>query len=308
MSLSVTINTKNAATTLAAAIKSVKKLADEVIVVDMNSTDDTVAVAEKAGAQVFHYRKDWGYADPARNFALAKAKHDWILVLDADEEIPETLASKIKAVVEEQSQADAVPISCYYIPRQNVIFGQWLAHTGWWPDYQPRLFRKGTVSWGVGVHRMPEITGEVKYFPEQVELAIVHQNYPTVTSYLQRLDRYTTIAAEEQLAEANGKAGASPSIVATFAHEFFQRCFAKAGIEDAHHGVSLSLLQAMYQVATELKKAELTEFAAFKRSPAVLIDDLEQFQKQLGYWVADWHVHHETGWKQLYWRIRRKLS
>src|SRR5258708_3812982 len=106
MSISVVINTKNMAGTIGQAIKSVEGIADEVIIVDMMSSDDTVAIAKKNGAQVFNYTEDLGFADPARNFALSKAKSDWILVLDADEEVPEALGRLLKKISVGQVPAD----------------------------------------------------------------------------------------------------------------------------------------------------------------------------------------------------------
>ena len=114
--ISVVINTLNEEKNLPRAIKSVKDWVYEVVVVDMHSDDSTVELARSLGARIFNHKK-MGYVEPARNYAITKAKGDWILVLDADEEIPGRLASKLKALAQE-SEA-----SYYAVPRKNIVFG-----------------------------------------------------------------------------------------------------------------------------------------------------------------------------------------
>lgn len=306
MGLSVVINTKNAAETLEKALRSVRTLADEVVVVDMRSTDQTVKVARRHGARVYTYHKELGYADPARNFALGKAQHDWILVLDADEEIPPTLAKEIKKILALAAEAaaaadaaDAIKTSpvCYFFARQNEIMGGILEHTGWWPDYQPRLFRKGTVSWQVGVHRLPDVEGEVVYLPAKPELAILHHNYPTVSSFIQRLDRYTSIAAKE----AGSAAPRKSEILEAAPDEFLSRFFGHQGLADGVRGFALAWLQASYELVTQLKRWENAKYPHLPHSEASTIAQLTQFQQNMAYWVADWQVQHTQGLVQLWW-------
>lgn len=311
MPLTVCINTQNAAATLAAALKSVKGIADEIIVVDMNSEDETVAIAKKHGAKVFHYKKNWGYADPARNFALSKATQPWILVLDADEEVPPALAERITMLTSETTAtpapADADPVVCYLLARHNLVLGHWLNYTGWWPDYQVRLFRKGTVSWEVGVHRMPDITGRAVELPATPELALRHANYLTVSSYLQRLDRYTSLTAQEQVAEAAKTVG-QQTAMSVFSTEFLRRFFGREGWRDGHIGLSMSLLQATYELSTFLKVAESQKWQGFDQPPEKLIGQLAAFRTELNYWLADWQVRHTSGWRKWWWMLRRKVS
>lgn len=300
MSLSVVLNTKNASQTLAATLKSIEKIADEIIVVDMMSDDDTVAIAKKFGADVIPYKKNPGYVEPARNFAVSKAKSDWILVLDADEVVPQLLADEIKDLTQHESD-----VNCYYVARKNLIFGQWFQHTGWWPDYQPRLFRKGKVTWSTTIHRLPGVVGPVKHLPADPDWALSHNNYPTVEGFLKRLNRYTSVTARELLKQEP----VPPPITSlqAFWQEFLSRCFAHEGLADTHRGVSLSLLQAMYEAVVVLKQAELDEFAHFNQTEHELLMELEKWPGQLHYWLADWHVHHEKGPRQWWWRLRRKL-
>src|SRR5258708_35956670 len=224
MSISVVINTKNMAETIGQAIKSVQDFADEVIVVDMKSSDETVAIAEKLGAKVFHYKEDLQFADPARNFALAKAKGDWIFVLDADEEVSPDLAELLKKIVANQVQTEFQG-DCYFIPRQNIVFGEVMQHTGWWPDHQLRFFKNGVVQWTDKVHTHPLTTGKVIKLAANPKIAIIHHNYQTVAQFIDRLNRYTTL----ELAKRTGTNFTAQKLIQSFSSELFRRLFVSEG-------------------------------------------------------------------------------
>ena len=169
MKLSVVITTKNAATTLERTLESVK-FADEIVVVDMMSTDETVRIARKFTDNIFT-TPDVGYVEPARNFSLSKARGEWILVVDADEVISETLRDYLLELLATDSD-----IASYSLARKNLIFGDWVQTAGWWPDYQPRLFRRGKVIWSDLLHSKPAIDGKSEKLPDKAELAIEHHN------------------------------------------------------------------------------------------------------------------------------------
>ena len=122
--LSVVVNAQNVEADLPRCLASVKAMADEIIVVDQGSTDKTADIAKKAGAKVFPH-KSVEYVELARNFGISKASGDWILVLDPDEEVPPSLAKKIKEIIK-SNKADY-----YRIPRKNIIWGKWIEHTLW---------------------------------------------------------------------------------------------------------------------------------------------------------------------------------
>lgn len=138
MSISAVLVVKNEEKNLERALKSLN-FVDEIIVFDMHSSDQTKKIAQQFTNKVFSTPKDFGYADPARNLALSKAKGEWLLALDADEEISPSLAKKIKELIKNQET------DVYFIPRKNLIFGKAIEHSGWWPDFQARLFKKGMV-------------------------------------------------------------------------------------------------------------------------------------------------------------------
>ncbi len=295
-SISIIINTKNSAETLKRALESVK-WANECIVVDMKSSDNTVEIAEKFGAKVFAH-PDVGYVEPARNFAVSKATSDWVLVLDADEEVPETLHTYIQQKILDQ-QPEFVAVA---LPRKNMIFSRWMQHTGWWPDYQIRLFKKGAVTWSEKIHKQPEVQGDVTELPAKEELAILHHHYTSVEQFIGRLNNYTAFQANSE-AESTVTA---ESLINRFSSQLFSRLFVQDGLKDGLHGLSTSFLQAMYELTVEMKKWEKQGFKDEYASPKKTLAALSTMKNGMEYWIADWHVHHTQGLEQLYWRFQRK--
>lgn len=301
MKLSVVINTKNAENTLDKCLRSVS-FADEIVVVDMESSDNTLTIAKKHGAKIFHH-EDRGYADPARDFALSQAKGDWILVVDADEEISPTLRKKILSTISSGNQETTV----YLLPRKNIIFKKWIQKAGWWPDYQVRLFQKGMVSWKVGVHRHPDTKGKVEKFSAHSEFAILHHNYQFIHQFIQRLNRYTSLQATER-SKPDSSQSVSEKIWQSFTSEFISRFFSQKGIDEGVHGLSLSLLQSFYELTISLKQWEKDDFPITKNDQESSIHSLRVWQKSLNYWIADWKVAHTSGIRKLYWKFRRKYE
>jgi glycosyltransferase involved in cell wall biosynthesis len=301
--LTVVINTKNAEETLAHTIQSVRDYVAEVLVIDTKSTDKTVKIAEAAGAKVFAFHKDEGYVEPARNFAIAKAKTDWVFLLDADETVPPTLWPKIEEMVLEEKNT----LAGYYLPRQNWILGAKIKSAGWWPDYQLRVFRKTKIQWPERIHAVPAIDGPTEKLPALDEFAIIHQNYSTVESYIDRLNTYTS--KEPKLHQQRDVTGAS--LVNVVAADLLRRMFADRGLEGGAHGVGLSFLQSFYQLATEMKHWQMQDFPEIEPpevSALRTIRALQQFQRDLNYWIADYQVQRTKGLAQMWWRLRRKVS
>ncbi|MCB9812877.1 MAG: glycosyltransferase family 2 protein [Pseudomonadales bacterium] len=314
MKLSVVINTKNAETSLEAALQSVK-FADEIVVVDMKSTDNTVLIANKFTKKVYTH-DDVGYVEPARNFAISKAKGDWVFILDADEEVPKKLATTILDIISEIPESGEksgnkigkAVADCYYIPRQNLIFGKWIEKTGWWPDHVLRLFRKGHVEWSDDIHSIPITSGEVKELPAQKDIAIIHHNYQHVNQYITRMNHYSSIQAKEFVHDSKDIQIDSKFIFKKFYSELLSRLFAQRGINDGSHGLCLSLLQSISEASVAMKVWDLNGFPETdKAQEEELIEEISQFKKELAYWIADWKVENNTGFIKLFWKIRRKL-
>jgi len=293
--LSVVINTKNAADTLERTLKSVAH-ADEIIVVDMHSSDDTLKIARKYTDRVFSH-KDVGYVEPARNFAVSKASCDWVLVLDADEVLPAALWQQLPELLAREE------VAAYELPRKNMIFGKWLENTGWWPDYQARLFRRASTTWSDSIHEPPQVHGKLVQLPADRAAAIEHYNYHSVSQFLEKLDRYTSITA----VDAPSATVKSADLIQTFSAELLRRLFAARGIDEGVHGVALAYLQSMYQLVTQLKIWEKSGSSPTTNDQAEVIAALSQSTSDLRYWIADWHVQNTSGVSRFVWQIRRKM-
>jgi glycosyltransferase involved in cell wall biosynthesis len=260
VTLSVVIITYNEEINIGRTLESVKPLvADgkgEIIVVDSGSTDRTVEIARSFGAKVFV--EEWkGYA-AQKNSAIDKATGDWILSLDADEEVECDLARLIASVISEKKphpkqellsamgvtipRADA---SGFWIQRRNLFLGRWLQHGGFWPDPKLRLFRRGSGRFeNRVVHEDIAIDGKTGRL-EGALCALIHHSYPTLSDYVEHMNRYSSLAAE--LVVAKGKVRFSfINIVlrplATFVYNYFLRL----GFLDGREGLLLHLYHAVY--------------------------------------------------------------
>lgn len=290
------VNTKNEEKNLPRALRSVKKIADEIIVVDMHSEDRTRQIARQFGAKVYLYPPT-GYVEPARNYAISKATKDWVLLLDADEEIPSALAQKLTAITKSNATADY-----YRLPRQNIIFGKWIKHSRWWPDYNIRFFRKGTVVWSEIIHAVPETKGTGIDLKPTLSNAIVHHHYDSVEQYLERMNRYTTEHAK--IFVKNGYRFRWEDLIQKPVAEFLSRYFAGQGYKDGLHGLALSMLQAFSELCLYLKVWQMTKFSAEEIHLQKAINLMKRAEKDLHYWQSDALFREKGGIIQ---RIKRKL-
>lgn len=274
--ISVIINTFNEEKNIQSALKSVS-WADEIIVCDMYSDDKTVQIAKKMEAKVI-YHKRVNYVEPARNFAISKASNGWIFILDADEQITPTLSERIKQIVKKDLSSDFVEI-----PRKNIIFGKWIKATGWWPDYHIRLFKKGKVGWQDKIHSKPEVKGTGLTLEAEEKYAIVHQNYQTVGQFIERMNRYTQIQADELL--KSGSKFRWQDIFEKPLNEFLSRFFAQEGYKDGLHGLSLSFLQAFSFLILYLKLWEKEGFKEENLEISQISEESEKVGKSVKYWI-----------------------
>lgn len=238
--------------------------ADEIVVIDMGSQDKTREIAADFKAKIFNHPYT-GFVEPARNFGIKKAKGDWILIIDADESVPRSLAEEIKRLIKGPGEYDY-----FRIPRKNIIFSKWIKYSGWWPDYQVRLFKKGAVSWIEKIHGIPLTSGLGSEVRPQEEFSIIHHHYDSLSQYLDRMNRYTSVQAKE-LYLNNGKTSLKEIILQPL-NEFVRRYFMMEGYRDGIHGLSLSLLQSFSELVVVLKLWELSGFKQEKIS-------LDEFQK-----------------------------
>jgi len=272
--ISVVMNTLNEAQNVQRAIESVK-WADEVLVCDMHSEDETLEIAKKLGAKtVMHKRLP--FVEPARNFAISEASGDWVLILDPDEEVPQTLAKELRKIASEDQ------VSFVEIPRKNIIFGSWVKESMWWPDYNIRFFKKGKVDWSDKIHRPPTTKGEGFKLPPDESNALNHFHYTSISQFLSRMNRYTDIQAKE-LNQEGYKFNWADLLVKPL-NEFLSRYFANNGYKDGLHGLALSLLQATSFLVVYLKVWEMENF----KEQEIPFQELKSISRKSGKEITYW--------------------
>lgn len=294
--LSVVINAQNAEANLPQALASVKNLADEIVLIDQNSSDKTADIARKAGAKIYKH-ESVRYVELARNFGISKATNDWVLVLDPDEEIPVSLAKEIKNVLK-SPKADF-----YRIPRRNIIFGKWMKHSRWWPDYNIRLFKKGKVSWNEVIHTVPMTQGTGGELEANEKLAIVHHHYDSIEKYLEHLNRYTSV--QSKLKIDGGYKFSWKDLLGKPADEFLSRYFFGEGYKDGIQGLALGLLQGFSELVLYLKIWQEEKFKEQDLKLGDVVDELKKKEKELHFWQND-ALYNET--KNVSYKIRKKLG
>jgi glycosyltransferase involved in cell wall biosynthesis len=218
--LSVTIITYNEEKRIRDALESVR-WADEIVVIDSLSTDATVDICREYTEQV--HQIPWHGFVEQKNIATEKTTHDWILNIDADESVSPELAEEIRRALVDRSA-----VVGYYMPRKTYYLGDWIQHCGWYPDYKLRLFRKQAGKWvGQALHEKVEVRGQAAYFRHP----LYHYSYEDISDHLQRMDRYTTIAA----AQKSGSAGGA-QIFARTVFAFLKKYLLKQGFRDGTRG------------------------------------------------------------------------
>lgn len=184
MKISCVLITYNEAQQIVPCLESLDGIADEIVVVDSGSKDNTVQLCQKYGARVFFAPFD-GFGK-MKNLAIEKASHEWILSIDADERLSPELRKQLLQIKDEGSN-----LSGYYIRRQNIAFGMVIKH--WW-EYQLRLFRKTKGCFiKRKVHEHAVVSGPTQY----IHAPIIHFTYDTVSEQVAKINRYTDLAAEE---------------------------------------------------------------------------------------------------------------
>ena len=294
--ISVVINTLNEEKNLPKALASVRQLADEIVVFDMKSDDKTQEIAKKAGARVFEYKRT-GYVEPARNFALRQAQGKLILILDADEILPEKLAKKLKEI------AKAPNADYYRLPRKNIIFGKWIKHSRWWPDYNIRFFKKGFVSWSEIIHSVPITTGRGLDLDADEKNAIIHYHYFSISQFVERLNIYTTDHAKLKIRD--GYEFVWSDLIKKPMDEFLSRYFQGEGYKDGLHGLALAGLQAFSEFVMYLKVWEKQKFGETEISVEKIVDIMKESEGDLHFWQGDMLLKEVGGLKH---RIKRKLK
>ncbi len=188
MTLSVCIITLNEEANIVRTLESVRDIADEVILVDSGSTDSTVEVARARGAKVFI--EPWKGFAAQKNSALAKASCDWVLSLDADEEVSPELATNIGALLHSGTPPQ---FAGYKMNRRNMYFGKWIKRAGYYPDPKLRLIKRGAAEFELrAVHEDLKMAGPLGHLKGD----LIHHAYPSLENFIEHCNRYSTLGAQ----------------------------------------------------------------------------------------------------------------
>ncbi len=250
--LTVTIIAKDEADRIADALTSVA-WADERLVIDGGSTDDTVAIATPLATRV--EVRPWPGYGAQKNAAADLAAHDWILSLDADERVTPALADEIRRVLAAPTAA------AYRMPRVTWYLGRWIRTTDWYPDRALRLYDRRRARWGSEpVHESLQVDGPVADLSGELE----HRPYDDVSDHLARMDRYTTLAARQM--HASGRRAGARHLLGHPVAAFLRNYVARGGFRQGLTGLVVSLLNATYVLLKFVKLYEL-QAASRPRGP-----------------------------------------
>lgn len=236
MKLSVIVIAKNEQGVIKECLESILKVADEIILIDSGSTDDTIKIAKELGVKVIAATGDYSQL---RNAGLKTAHRDWILYIDADECITPELSQEIKAAIH-QSQATS-----YKLKRKNIVFGRWIKHGGYWPDPMHRLFKKEALTgWTGRLHESPQVTGQVGYLKQP----LVHYTVRSITAALEKSRDWSDIEAQ-LLFEAKVPQVTWWKVIKAFNLTLVRQLILRQGILDGMPGIVLAYIRAYHQAS-----------------------------------------------------------
>jgi glycosyltransferase involved in cell wall biosynthesis len=245
MKISATIITCNEERNIARAMESLR-CCDEIIVIDSGSIDRTAEIAANLGACVVE--SPWpGYARQ-KNLAAERASHDWILSLDADEALSEALEGEIWHIKKNGPQYDA-----YTMPRLAQYLGRWILHSGWYPDRKIRLYDRRKARWvGEFVHESVQVDGRIGHLHSD----ILHFTCNSMSEHLKTMDRYTTLAAEQLVAQKTHIGWSK--LLCDPPWTFFRSFILKRGFLDGVEGLTIAYMAALYNFAKYVKALNMS--------------------------------------------------
>ena len=250
MKISVAVITFNEESNIERCLKSVVSLADEIVVVDSLSSDKTVEIAQTNGARVVS-QKFLGYIEQ-KNFAIDQCSNDWVLSLDADECLSETLLTNLNAIKNNPPAADG-----FRMARMTSYCGQWIKHGGWYPDKKVRLINKHKARWGgINPHDELIVNGLVK----EVKGDILHYSYYSIEGHQQQAEKFSSITAEHlfQLGKKTSLFRIYVKPVVRFLRDFIF----KRGFMDGKNGFIIACISAHAVYLREKKLKSLHEKTA----------------------------------------------
>jgi GT2 family glycosyltransferase len=245
--ITAVVHTLDEEAVIAAALSALQ-WCDELLVVDMHSEDRTVAIAESLGARVVQHERT-GYVEPARNFGISSAAHRWVLVCDADERIPETLARDLTRV-SSADEADVVSI-----PKVSRLCGRWMRATGWGNERHYRFFKKGFVDWSSEIHSVPAVSGRILELPRHDGNEVRHDTARDLDHFFEKLLRYSNF--EPDTMAAHGRPLSWQAAVDDARSELIQRWSVR---EDGTLSAVLSTGLYLYRLLAHFKHWERNGF------------------------------------------------
>jgi glycosyltransferase involved in cell wall biosynthesis len=251
MSIAAIIITKNEERNIAGCLETVRWV-DDTIVVDAGSTDRTVEIAKTFSCRVFV--RPWPGYGPQKNFGIDQTRTEWVLILDADERVPQPLQEEIAAVLHGHIEPDTAG---FEIPRRNYFYGKWIEGGGLYPDYQLRLFRRTAGRYDdVLLHEHFRLAGRSRKLIQPLE----HYSMPTIAHHVRKMMRYTTLGAEEKL-----KTVSRVDVWTIATHHLgtvLKTFIARHGYRDGVHGVIVAMFAGLH---TFVKYAKAWERLNVKR-------------------------------------------
>jgi len=263
--LSVVMIARNEAGLIARAIKSAQ-FAEEILVVDAFSSDETTVIAEKHGARVI--KRGWTNFSDQRNYSLSQAKYPWVLVLDADEAISDHLVQWLKDFFASGKQ-DEAPYG-YQIKRAEFFLGKRIYGACWNPSYQDRFLFKNKVHYIGTIHEYPVVEGGMVLAPP--EALIEHNPNITVESFFEKMNRYTTIEAHDKFRE--GKRTSISHLSVVFFATWWKNFFYYKGYRDGVYGFVICLMEAVSRTVRHIKLWQIQEM--HKKGQSSFLPDSEK--------------------------------
>lgn len=239
--LSACLITLNEEHNLPRALASLQGIADEIIVVDSGSTDKTASIAREHGAAL--YERAWTNYSEQKNFAAERAQNEWVFSMDADEELSSALQTSLLDWKKREPQS-----SVYEMARKTWYLGAWVKHSGWYPDFQRRLYRRDKAQFSGIIHEALRFAGR----PGRLNGDLLHYTVRSFAEHEQKVERYALLAAQQMYA-AGDRSWRSAVWFAT-PWSWFQNYFLRGGFLDGYRG---ALIAQMAARSVRLKYAEL---------------------------------------------------
>lgn len=262
------------------SLTSILDLVSELIIIDIGIDKNIkLKLQTVKKVKIITIKKEVAYVELIRQESKQFASYDYILFIDPDEKWPPALKKLIKS--------DLNNYDYFLIPRKNFIFGKWIKHSRWWPDYQIRIFKKDRLFWPKELHRQPKISGKGFRVEAKENLAIIHYNYENIDQFFSKMTRYAKAEAKSLIKK--NKSLTVQETIKKSVSELISRYFAFEGFRDGVHGFVLAVLQMFYPFLVYFYYWEQKKYQGLlKEEPYFQINDFfRQGLKETNYWLTE---------------------